>query len=83
MLGTVATAFLCYAAYCLVGYASTSGGRHERAAGLIAMSYINNVLVAVFAYQFFGSKVAALAALYNLPYYVGIIVIKKFMWRMK
>ena len=45
------------------------------------MRYINNVLVAVFAYQFFGSAVAALAALYNLPYYVGIIVIKKFMPR--
>jgi BASS family bile acid:Na+ symporter len=47
------------------------------------MSYINNVLVAVFAYQFFGSTVAALAALYNLPYYVGIIVIKKFIERTK
>lgn len=81
LLGTVATAFLCYAAYCLVGYASAFGGRYERTAGLIAMSYINNVLVAVFAYQFFGSAVAALAALYNLPYYVGIIVIKKFMPR--
>jgi len=66
LLGTVATAF---------------GGRYERTAGLIAMSYINNVLVAVFAYQFFGSAVAALAALYNLPYYVGIIVIKKFIPR--
>ena len=45
------------------------------------MSYINNVLVAVFAYQFFGPTVAALAALYNLPYYVGIIAIKKFIPR--
>jgi hypothetical protein len=31
----------------------------------------------VFAFQFFGSHVAALAALYNIPYYIGIIVIKK------
>lgn len=46
-------------------------------AGLIATSYINNVLVAVFAFQFFGSQVAALAAVYNIPYYIGIIVIKR------
>jgi bile acid:Na+ symporter, BASS family len=35
------------------------------------------VLVAVFAFQFFGSQVAALAALYNIPYYIGIVAIKK------
>ena len=35
------------------------------------MSYINNVLVTVFAFQFFGLHVAALAALYNIPYYIG------------
>jgi len=81
LLRTVATAFLCYAAYSIVGYASGLGGRHERNAGLIAMSYINNVLVAVFAFQFFGPQVAALAALYNIPYYVGIVAIKKFMPR--
>ena len=81
LLGTIATAFLCYAAYCFVGYASAFGSRYEKSAGLITMSYVNNVLVAVFAYQFFGSAVAALAALYNLPYYVGIIVIKKFLPR--
>jgi bile acid:Na+ symporter, BASS family len=46
---------------------------------LIATSYVNNVLVAVFAFQFFGSQVAALAALYNIPYYIGIIAIKKVM----
>jgi hypothetical protein len=34
-------------------------------------------LVAVFAFQFFGSQVAALAAVYNIPYYIGIIVIKR------
>ena len=46
---------------------------------LIATSYVNNVLVAVFAFQFFGSQVAALAALYNIPSYIGIIAIKKVM----
>lgn len=78
LLQTITTAFLCYAAYCLVGYVGTVGNsRQEKRAGLIAMSYVNNVLVAVFAFQFFGSYVAALAALYNIPYYIGIIVIKK------
>lgn len=78
LLQTITTAFLCYAAYCLVGYVVTVGNsRQEKSAGLIAMSYVNNVLVAVFAFQFFGSYVAALAALYNIPYYIGIIVIKK------
>jgi BASS family bile acid:Na+ symporter len=77
LLHTMATAFLCYAAYCLVGYVGATGGLQEKRAGLIAMSYVNNVLVAVFAFQFFGSQVAALAALYNIPYYVGMIAIKK------
>lgn len=78
LLQTITTAFLCYAAYCLVGYVGMMGNsRQEKRAGLIAMSYVNNVLVVVFAFQFFGSHVAALAALYNIPYYIGIIVIKK------
>ena len=78
LLQTIATAFLCYAAYCVVGYFGTVGNSLQaKRAGLIATSYVNNVLVAVFAFQFFGSHVAALAALYNIPYYIGIIVIKK------
>jgi bile acid:Na+ symporter, BASS family len=81
LLQTIAIAFVCYAAYSLVGYTSAPGSRHERAAGLIAMSYINNVLVVVLASQFFGSQVAALAAFYNIPYYAGIVAIKKFMPR--
>ncbi len=81
LLQTIATAFICYASYSIVGYASALGGRHERYASLIAMSYVNNVLVTVFAFQFFGSQVAALAALYNIPYYAGIVAIKKFLPR--
>jgi BASS family bile acid:Na+ symporter len=77
LLQTVATAFLCYATYCIVGYLGATGSLQEKRAGLIATSYVNNVLVAVFAFQFFGSQVAALAALYNIPYYIGIIAIKK------
>ena len=79
LLQSIAAAFLCFAAYCLVGFLSTGGARQERGAGLISMTYVNNVLVTVFAFQFFGPSVAALAALYNIPYYAGIIAIKKLM----
>lgn len=79
LVQSIAIAFLCFAAYCLVGYVSAGGGRQERTAGLISMSYVNNVLVAVFAFQFFGAPVAVLAALYNIPYYAGIVAIKKLM----
>ena len=45
--------------------------------GLIAMAYVNNILVVVFAEQFFGIQSALLPALYNIPYYIGIIILKK------
>jgi BASS family bile acid:Na+ symporter len=48
----------------------------DKISGLIALSYVNNILVTVFAQQFFGSQVAALAAFYNMPYYIGIIFLK-------
>ena len=76
---SIAAAILCFAAYCLIGYLCGGTGRQERAAGLISMTYVNNVLVAVFAFQFFGPAVAALAALYNIPYYAGIVAVKKLM----
>jgi BASS family bile acid:Na+ symporter len=75
---TILAAFLCYAAFSLTGYLSSS---HDRTAGLISMTYVNNVLVAVFASQFFSPQVAAMAALYNIPYYAGIVAIKKIMSR--
>lgn len=45
--------------------------------GLIAMAYVNNILVAVFAEQFFGIQTAVLPALYNIPYYIGILILKR------
>jgi BASS family bile acid:Na+ symporter len=50
---------------------------YDRISGFIAMTYINNVLVVVFAQHFFSPQVAALAALYNIPYYIGILILKK------
>lgn len=51
--------------------------RNAATEGLIAMAYVNNILVAVFAEQFFGIQSAVLPALYNIPYYIGIIILKK------
>jgi hypothetical protein len=45
--------------------------------GFIAMAYVNNILVAVFAEQFFGIQSAVLSASYNIPYFIGIIILKK------
>jgi BASS family bile acid:Na+ symporter len=77
VLQTVAASSLVYVAFAAVGYAGAPKG--ERAAGLISMTYVNNTLIMVFAAQFFGPQVAALAAIYNLPYYAGILVLKKMM----
>ena len=76
------TSFLLYGAYGLLGYlfvilASKKSATDERIAGFIAMTYVNNILVVVFAQQFFGLEVAALSAFYNIPYYVGILILKK------
>ena len=58
---------------------STRGEKkHERLSALVSMSYVNNIMFAVFAQQFFGSQVAALAALYNIPYYIGILLLARF-----
>ena len=86
LLQTGATAFLCFGAYSLAGYFSLLPAKgqeagSERSASMISMTYVNNVLVAVFASQFFGAQVAGLAAIYNIPYYVGILAIKKIILR--
>jgi len=46
--------------------------------GFIAMAYVNNILVTVFAEQFFGIQSAVLPALYNIPYFIGIIILKSY-----
>ncbi len=75
LVQNIAATFLCFAAFALVGYAVSP--KNEKSAGTIATSYVNNTLVMVFASQFFGPQVAALAGLYNIPYYACILIIKK------
>jgi len=82
VINTIILAFLLFSGFGITGYLisyfNKDSSRKEKISGLIVMSYINNILVTVFAQQFFGSQVAALAAFYNMPYYMGIIFLKIF-----
>lgn len=89
VVGTTALASALFAMYGLLGYivdavflsnnkSTRSERKGERLSAFISMSYVNNILVAVFAQQFFGSQVAALAVFYNIPYYIGILILERF-----
>jgi bile acid:Na+ symporter, BASS family len=82
VINTTIFAFLLFSGFGITGYLisyfNKDSSMKEKISGLIVMSYINNILVTVFAQQFFGSQVAALAAFYNMPYYMGIIFLKIF-----
>lgn len=73
--------FALYIIYGLIGYVSAflldKKDKSFRIAAFVIMSYVNNILVVVFASKFFGSEIAALAAFYNLSYYSMIIPMKK------
>jgi BASS family bile acid:Na+ symporter len=78
---TTVIAILLFVIFAIIGYfmlylVNIDSSIKYRISGLIVMSYVNNILVTVFAQQFFGSQVAALAAFYNIPYYMGIILLK-------
>jgi bile acid:Na+ symporter, BASS family len=78
---TTVLAFVLFATFAITGYLifyfmNKDSSTKDKISGLIALSYVNNILVTVFAQQFFGSQVAALAAFYNMPYYIGIIFLK-------
>lgn len=82
VLETTLVSFLLYGAYGVVGYlsvrlASKKSTADDRISGFIAMTYVNNILVVVFAQHFFGPQVAMLSAFYNIPYYMGILILKK------
>jgi BASS family bile acid:Na+ symporter len=81
LLVEIAAVFILFAAYSAAGYlAGVAIGRKKKefvATGVVTMTYVNNVLVFVFASQFFSPNDAALAAFYNLPYYGLILLLKK------
>ena len=73
-------AFILFGYYGLTGYGISrlmGLSKDERISTMISMIYINNILIVVFAQQFFGTEIAALAAFFNIPYYVGILLLKK------
>jgi len=78
---TLIAAFTLFFIYGSIGYFTSyiMGKKNEssRIAAFVIMSYVNNTLVVVFASQFFGTEVAALAAFYNLAYYGLMVPMKK------
>ena len=73
-------AFILFGYYGLTGYGISrlmGLSKDDRISAIISMIYINNILIVVFAQQFFGTEIAALAAFFNIPYYVGILLLKK------
>jgi len=83
VITTTIVAFVLFTVFAITGYfvlylmnKGSSTATKDKISGLIALSYVNNILVTVFEQQFFGSQVAALAAFYNMPYYIGIILLK-------
>lgn len=80
VLTSLISASLLFVLYLLVGYLLALSIKGQliatRINGIIAMTYINNILVFVVAERFFDTDTAALAALYNIPYYVGLLVLR-------
>ncbi|MBA3977387.1 MAG: arsenic resistance protein [Nitrosopumilus sp.] len=79
VLENVLIAFLLFGVYGFMGYtfARFMGlDKQERISVFIAMTWVNNMLVVVFAQQFFNPQIAALSAFFNVPYYVGILILK-------
>ena len=72
--------FILFGYYGLTGYGISrliTLSKTDRISTMISMIYVNNILIVVFAQQFFGTEIAALAAFFNIPYYLGIILLKK------
>src|SRR5919106_3544287 len=80
VLVSLISASLLFVIYLVVGYLLALFVNDKSVAtrinGIVAMTYINNILVFVVAERFFGVETAALAAFYNIPYYVGLLVLR-------
>jgi bile acid:Na+ symporter, BASS family len=79
VINTTFEAIILFAVYGLFGYMTVGikgKDSRDKFSGVIAMTYINNILVVVLAQQFFGQQIAALATFYNVPYILGIILLR-------
>jgi bile acid:Na+ symporter, BASS family len=81
VLISLVSASLLFVIYMLVGYLLALAVKGKSVStkinGIVAMTYINNILVFVVAERFFGIETAALAAFYNVPYYAGLLVLRE------
>jgi BASS family bile acid:Na+ symporter len=75
---TVAAAFVLGGLYILCGFAAAAaaGRRLNGLTGAVGLTYVNNVLIVVFAARFFGPEAPLLAALYLLPYFLLLIPLR-------
>jgi BASS family bile acid:Na+ symporter len=79
VLNNVLIAFLLFCVYGFAGYAFArlmGLDKQGRVSVFIAMTWVNNMLVVVFAQQFFSTQIAALSAFFNVPYYLGILILR-------
>lgn len=85
VLENIIIAFLLFAVHGFIGYSIArllGMNKHERISIFIAMTYVNNMLIIVFAQQFFNMQIVALSAFFNIPHYMGILILKKFVKRL-
>ena len=75
---TVLVAFGLAAFYIAWGLAlgGVSGHRLNGLTGAVGLTFINNVLIVVFAARFFGPEAPLLAAAYLLPYFLMLIPLR-------
>jgi BASS family bile acid:Na+ symporter len=84
VINTTFEVVILFAVYGLFGYITVGikgKDRRDKFSGFIAMTYINNILVVVLAQQFFGQQIAALATFYNVPYILGMILLRKTIYK--
>lgn len=80
VLNNIILAFSLFGVYGFIGYVVVrlmGMNKQEGYSIFIAMTYVNNMLVVVFAQQFFNIQIAALSAFYNIPYCIGILILKQ------
>jgi bile acid:Na+ symporter, BASS family len=76
-------AFILAAVYCVAGiFFFRKGPLENQLAGAVLLGNINNVLVIVFSSQFFGPVEPLVAAMYTIPFFVIIIPLRYYRYRM-
>ncbi|MFO7569620.1 MAG: hypothetical protein R6W75_07455 [Smithellaceae bacterium] len=74
--------FILAAVYCVFGILFfRKGSLENQLAGAVMMGNINNVLVIVFASQFFGPVEPLVAAMYMIPFFVIVIPLRYYRYR--